>query len=135
VSSLAGFNITYSLRRVQATPRFLRDTRGGTASRSLAVCLKILTCKAPKRSLGQFRISGCAASPASSNSNNARAASPEPVPVMPRGSPHNATVSIASGAGGGRERDDGRGEAGAAATVAEEAVVPPAPPVGAILVA
>jgi hypothetical protein len=37
-------------------------------------------------------------------------------------------VSIASGAGGDRERGDGRGEAGAAATVAEEAVVPPAPP-------
>jgi hypothetical protein len=34
-SSLAGFNITYTLH-VQATPGFLRATQGGAASRSLA---------------------------------------------------------------------------------------------------
>jgi len=77
---------------------------------------------APKRSWVPFRISGGAASPASSNASNSRAVSPEPVPVMPRGSPYNATMTLASDAGG----EGGGADAGAAAT--EEAVVPPAPP-------
>lgn len=87
---------------------------------------------APKRSWVPFRISGGAASPASSNASDSRAPSPEPVPVMPRGSPYNATMTLASDAGGGRERDGGGGEGegggAAAAAAGEEAVVPPAPP-------
>jgi len=106
-----------------------RDSRARREEAPLPVpspAPKLTPAPAPKRSWGPFRLSGGAASPASSNASNSRAASPEPVPVMPRGSPYNATMTLASDAGG-RERDGG-GEAGAAAAAAAEAVVPPALP-------